>query len=216
MDTIITNMHKEQDYIKAINPNAERRFTPGIVELRASEDGKKKGAGYAAKFNALSEDFGGWKERIAPGFFDDVLGNDVRGLFNHDPNLILGRSKAKTLRIGVDSTGLWYEWDNPNTSYSNDLMLSIERGDVDQSSFAFSTKEDRWDKMDGIWVRTLLRANSLYDVSPVTYPAYPDTEASARAFDKVRKQSDMRDAFDQMHEIRKMKLILNQRKTVII
>jgi HK97 family phage prohead protease len=178
-------MHK--DYILNIDPNAMRRFMPGNVELRKVGD-KQMGRGYAAKFNTLSEDFGGFKERIAPGFFDEVLADDVRALFNHDPNLILGRSTKKTLRIGVDETGLWYEYDDPATTYSLDLLKSLERGDVDQSSFAFSIKEDRWDKMDNIWVRTLLKASKLYDVSPVTYPAYPDTSASKRSLAEVLKK----------------------------
>lgn len=193
----------KEDYIKNIDPNAMRRFMPGTVELRRAEGKPAVGRGYAAKFNALSEDFGGFKERIAQGFFDEILGDDVRALFNHDPNLILGRSTNKTLRMGVDSTGLWYEWDDPATSYSSDLMKSLERGDVDQSSFAFSIKEDRWDKMDGLWVRTLLKGSRLYDVSPVTYPAYPDTEASTRSLQTMLK----RDLVDVIaHERRKLEL----------
>lgn len=195
----------KEDYIKNLNPNAMRRFSPGVIELRTSTDGKKKGYGYAAKFNSLSEDFGGFKERIATGFFDSVLSNDVRALFNHDPNLILGRSSNKTLRLGVDSTGLWYEYDDPNTSYSNDLQLSMARGDVDQSSFAFAVQEDRWDKIDNVWTRTLLKASSLYDVSPVTYPAYPDTQASARSLEQIIKK----DYVDLIaHERRKLNLKL--------
>jgi uncharacterized protein len=178
----------KEDYIKKLDPNAMRRFVPGTVELRKAGDGKSMGRGYAAKFNTLSEDFGGFKERIAGGFFDEVLADDVRALFNHDPNLILGRSTKKTLRLGVDTTGLWYEYDDPGTTYSLDLLISLGRGDVDQSSFAFSVKEDRWDKIDNIWVRTLLKAQRLYDVSPVTYPAYPDTEASSRSLQTMLKR----------------------------
>ncbi len=185
----------KEDYIKNIDPNALRRFSPGTIELRKATDGTKKGYGYAAKFNTLSEDFGGFRERIAAGFFDEVLADDVRALFNHDPNLILGRSTNKTLRLGVDSVGLWYEYDDPNTSYSNDLLISMERGDVDQSSFAFGVKEDRWDKIDNVWTRTLMKASRLYDVSPVTYPAYPDTQASARSLEQILK----RDLVDVIH-----------------
>lgn len=190
------NMHKD-DYIKAIDTNAMRRFSPGKVELRSSDDGAKTVRGYAAKFNTISEDFGGFVERIAPGFFDEVLTHDVRALFNHDPNLILARS-GKTLRLGVDLTGLWYEYTDPETSYSRDLVISISRGDVDQSSFAFTVKEDKWEKVDGQHTRTLIRAGRLLDVSPVTYPAYPDTEASMRAF----KRLSMDEAFNSMRDPR--------------
>ena len=182
-----------EDYIKKFDNQAERRFTTGTVELRAGEGEGKKIRGYAAKFNTLSEDFGGFRERIAPGFFDDVLADDVRALFNHDSNLILARSKSGTLKIGVDDTGLWYEYDHPETSYSMDLSKSLKRGDVNQSSFAFVTAEDSWDEIDNATVRTLVKAKRLLDVSPVTYPAYPDTSVSSRAFEKIKKETEQPD-----------------------
>jgi uncharacterized protein len=196
----------KEDYIKNLDPKAMRWLSPGVVELRKAEGKPAVGRGYAAKFNTLSEDFGGFKERIGQGFFDEALGDDVRALFNHDPNLILGRSTNKTLRMGVDSTGLWYEWDDPGTSYSQDLLKSLERGDIDQSSFAFSIKEDRWDKIDGLWVRTLLKAGRLYDVSPVTYPAYRDTEASKRSFADMLKVTPPDSLAEMEHERRKLEL----------
>ncbi len=191
MDITIQNIMHKEDYIKGISEKAERRFSTGTVEIRAVE-AKKQVRGYAAKFNTLSENLGGFKERIAPGFFDEVLANDVRALFNHDPNLILGRSTKGTLRLGVDETGLFYEYDDPATSYSQDLVRSLERGDVDQSSFAFTVKEDRWDKMDGVWVRTLLKGQNLYDVSPVTYPAYADTSVGTRSLQASLKSDYVR------------------------
>lgn len=180
-----------EDYIKQIK-NAERRFVAEGLSLRSAADAKVKTfRGYAAKFNTTSEDLGGFVERIAPGFFDDVLGNDVRALKNHDPHFLLGRSSAGTLRVGVDATGLWYEYDDPDTTYSRDLAISIERKDLNQSSFAFnldysSGLADKWEKKgDGTWIRTLLKASALYDVSPVTFPAYTDTSVAERGYKRV-------------------------------
>lgn len=180
-----------RDYISAF-PNAERRFFASGIEGRSSDGGAKIFRGYAAKFNSLSEDLGGFRERIAPGFFDKVLGKDVRILKNHDPHYLLARTVSGTAKIGVDQTGLWYEYTDPNTTYSKDLAISIERGDLTQSSFAFNldyanNTADKWEKgSDGVWIRTLLEASDLYDCSPVTYPAYSDTTVAGRAFKKLQ------------------------------
>lgn len=156
------------------------------------EENKTIVRGYAAVFNSWSNDLGGFTERIAPGFFDKVLGSDVRALFNHDPNHLLARSKSGTLRVGVDERGLWYEYDDPGTQLSRDLVTLMQRGDLDQSSFAFSLAEtngDKWEKINGKWTRTLLEASGLYDVSPVTYPAYEDTEVASRAMQRAEINS---------------------------
>jgi HK97 family phage prohead protease len=167
----------------------ERRYiTASVANFITREDnGKTIVRGYAAVFNSMSEDLGGFKEKIAPGFFDKVLANDVRALFNHDSNLILGRTASGTCRIGVDANGLWFEYDDPQTSYSEDLQKSLIRGDVSQCSFAFSINYDSgdlWEKQpDGSYIRTLLICEQLYDVSPVTYPAYTGTSVGMRAND---------------------------------
>lgn len=174
----------------------ERRFINATIakfETRAADNGTKTVRGYAAVFNSLSEDLGGFREKIDPGFFNNVLQNDVRALFNHDGNLILGRTTSGTCRIGVDTVGLWFEYDDPETSYSVDLQKSLTRGDVNQCSFAFSLDynltADNWEKQpDGTYIRTLLVCDKLYDVSPVTYPAYPDTEVGMRAFAEAKKK----------------------------
>lgn len=172
-------------------PAIERRFHVGKVELREADAGTGSPAairGYAAKFNANSENLGGFVEIIAPGAFDDVLGDDVRALFNHDANLILGRTKSGTCKIGVDAVGLWYEITPADNTASRDLMVSLKRGDVDQSSFAFAvTREGQeWKDAEGQLIRTIRKVFKLYDVSPVTYPAYPDTEAAARTLESAR------------------------------
>lgn len=168
----------------------EKRVTPGQVsELRAAEgEGQApRIAGYGAVFNARSELIAGsFFEVIAPGAFDDVLGDDVRGLFNHDPNYVLGRTTSKTLRIAQDERGLAYEIDPPNTQTHRDLILApLARGDVTGSSFAFRVAADgeEWarDEDTGVVVRTITRFKRLFDVGPVTFPAYPDSEAAQRS-----------------------------------
>lgn len=145
------------------------------VEKRADEG--RTIVGHAAVFNKLSVDLWGFREKIAPGAFADaVKEDDVRALFNHDPNFILGRNKAGTLRLKEDEIGLAIEVDPPDVQWARDLMVSIDRRDITQMSFGFSLVADEWDYTDrNNPVRTLKKVQ-LYDVSPVTYPAYPDTD----------------------------------------
>lgn len=168
-------------------PNTtERRFYIA-TELRLVGDGAAaKMVGHAAKFDVLSEDLGGFRERIAPGTFAKTIQSaDIRALYNHDVNLVLGRNKAGTLRLSEDTAGLAFEIDPPDTQYARDLGVSMKRGDVNQMSFGFSTLQDKWAKIDGEWVRTLLEVE-LYDVSPVTYAAYPQTDVAVRALQAVQ------------------------------
>jgi len=146
--------------------------------------------GHAAVFDTETELWPGTFERIDPAFFDDVMGNDVRALFNHDSNHVLGRTKSKTLVIGKDQKGLTYNIpDMPNTTSGNDLLELISRGDVSQSSFTFVTKSDKWEKRaDGTQLRTLLKAEALYDVSPVTFPAYPTADVAKRSYEQFEKE----------------------------
>ncbi|HYG02114.1 MAG TPA: HK97 family phage prohead protease [Chryseosolibacter sp.] len=165
----------------------EKRFSK--IEIRAKEDNSESRTirGYAAVFNSDTQ-IGDWFiERIEKGAFDDVLKDDVRVLFNHDPNLILSRSGAG-LTIGVDDTGLYYEFDAPDTTAGNDLLYNIRNGLIKESSFSFTVKSEKWeDKGKGKpSIRTILKFERLYDVSPVTYPAYADTTVATRS----KKQFD--------------------------
>lgn len=173
----------------------ERRFF-SVRELRAglSGDNKPTIEGYAAVFNQQSDDLGGFIEVIEPGFFDDVLEQDVRALWNHDDDSVLGRTKAGTLELKQDETGLYQITYPPvvppdAATWAQDAMISIRRGDVDQMSFAFIVKStgsgdavdgDEWQRLDGKTIRFLKAGGcrELLDVSPVTYPAYPQTNVS--------------------------------------
>jgi HK97 family phage prohead protease len=155
------------------------------VEYEAREGAASKVPvlmGYAAKFGTLSQDLGGFKETIRNGAFKKtILEADIRALFNHDANFILGRNKANTLRLWEDDTGLGFNIYLPDTQQARDLAESIARGDVDQCSFAFSVIKEDWreDTNAGIVVRDLVEVK-LFDVSVVTYPAYEDTDVKLR------------------------------------
>lgn len=164
------------------NENVERRFVTHQVRMEEMADGQGHVIGYAAVFEQPSEDLGGFIEIIERGAFDRVLASqpDVRGLINHDPVLILGRTSAGTMVLTVDPIGLRYDIIKPDTSYANDLAVSMQRGDITQSSFGFRAKEDRWENRDGKHFRYLMDVD-LFDVGPVTFPAYPQTSSEARA-----------------------------------
>jgi len=164
----------------------ERRFIP-VQELRVvkKNDEPPKIEGYTAVFNSLSEDLGGFKERISAGFFKAALNvSDPRALFNHDSNYVLGRAKAGTANFKEDRTGLHLSIVPPDTQFARDLLVSIERGDIDGMSFGFTVNQDgdQWDEADGEVIRTLLPGGcrELFDGGPVTFPAYPETTAAVR------------------------------------
>lgn len=171
----------------------EKRAIPCEVRAEPAADGQSiaKIVGYGAVFNKRSDLIGGWfYEIIAPGAFDDVLNNDVRALFNHDPNFVLGRTASNTLSLSVDNEGLRYEITPPDTQTVRDLVLEpLKRGDITGSSFAFRVADDTWgEDPDGAIVRTIRKFSRLLDISPVTYPAYPDAGASARSLEERWKE----------------------------
>jgi len=173
--------------------NKERRALAYAIEVRSENEETKEVEifGYAALFNSRTN-LGWMDEVVAPGAFDDCMENDVRCLLNHDSNIVLGRGnnnvpayeeKKTSMLIGVDEKGLWYrvrlDLENPN---HKSAYLSIKRGDISQSSFGFTTKETAWEKTpDGENnLRKIVKVEQLYDVSPVTYPAYADTSVAKR------------------------------------
>ena len=153
------------------------------AQLRAQISGNTL-AGHAAVFGQYA-DLGSNLEDLAPTAFDRVLGDpatDVRALFNHDPNLLLGRQGAGTLKVGTDSEGLQFEVQLPNTQLGNDLRELVARGDISGASFAFLPGEDEWTRSaDGRQIQTHTSVSRLLDVSPVTYPAYEGASTMLRA-----------------------------------
>jgi HK97 family phage prohead protease len=170
----------------------ERRITdrPASVRLEARADGKPVITGYAAVFHRQDDpgtEYQLWDdltERVLPGCFDRALreGHDVRGCYNHDASAVLGRTRAGTMRLSADATGLRYEIDPPDTQAARDLMESIKRGDVTGSSFSFAPAPGgvKLSRSGDSCVRELADVD-LFDVGPVTFPAYAATSAGMRA-----------------------------------
>jgi hypothetical protein len=151
------------------------------VDVEEGEEEAPKIRGHLAVFRSLSEDLGGFREMIAPGAFAKTLREaDVRALYNHDPNFVLGRNTSGTLQMVEDDDGLFVDIDPPGTQWARDLMVSIKRGDVSQGSFRFRAVKDIWEKQDDGTVLRVLNEVRLYDVSVVTFPAYADTDAYVR------------------------------------
>lgn len=178
--------------------NKETRTYRSDLKLRADGDNEPgKVSGYAAVFNSESEDMGWWtevREIIAPGAFDAADMSDVRALFNHDSNMLLARTSSGTLQLSIDKTGLKYEFELPDTTVGRDLRELLRRGDVSQSSFGFTVKKQSWseekDERGEVirMVRTIEKIDRLFDVSPVTYPAYPDTQVALRSLEQWKAE----------------------------
>lgn len=176
------------DKTKRNKPAEPERRSFTVKELRVQDNGDKpaKITGYAAVFNSLSEPLSDWwagtfREMIRPGAFKNAIErDDVRALWNHDPNYVLGRNKSGTLSLSEDDVGLKIEITPPDAQWARDLMESMRRGDVDQMSFGFRVVTDAWRMQDGEDIRELLDVE-LFDVSVVTYPAYTETSAAVRS-----------------------------------
>lgn len=142
-------------------------------EIRAAESGGATLHGYGAVFNRYSQDMGGWVEQVAPGAFTQTISQaDVYGLFNHDPCLLLGSNTAGTMQLAEDVTGLSYDIDLGQSSVARDLREWVERGEIRGSSFSFMALDVEWSVTDQDMPLRILKAVRLFDVGPVTYPAY--------------------------------------------
>jgi len=171
------------------------------IEFRSKPElrGNRLG-GYAAVFGEVTTLGDGRGERMAPGSLDRALeDSDVRSLYNHSPLHVLGRQKAGTLRLRVDSRGLEYEVDLPDTTYARDLRELVERGDIDGASFAFIPGLVDYDRSTDTTTHTEVR--ELIDVSPVTFPAYSGatTEARSRLLAVSRRRSQLIRARARVH-----------------
>lgn len=173
----------------------ERRTIPldrlGALELRAAEGETRTLAGHAAVFDIWTE-LWGMEERVRPGaFMRSVKEDDIRGLFNHNPDHVLGRNRAKTLTLREDKIGLAFEIQLPNTQLARDLAVSIERGDITGCSFGFITRKAEWEDEEGKPPRRSILDAQLFDVGPVTYPAYADTDVEARSLLETERKAQI-------------------------
>jgi len=171
----------------------EVRYFKPEFRVKKGDDGNQI-SGYAAVFNTWSDDLGGFKERIIPGAFANALSkSDCRALINHDSNLILGRQSAGTLELQEDDAGLRMKVDLPDTQAARDLVISINRGDITQQSFGFIVKTDKWteNRETREVTRDIIEIEELFDVSPVTFPAYPDTTVAKRSLDAATREKNI-------------------------
>lgn len=165
----------------------ETRSTNDRVTIEEREDGTRKIVGYGAVFYRAGDrgtEYELWSdtvEHVGRNAFDNAIKqDDVRGLFNHDPSVVLGRTTAGTMRLSVDERGLRYEVDLPDTTAAKDVAASIKRGDITGSSFSFSVVKESWQQGKERTIRTLEELR-LHDVGPVTFPAYESSTTGLRA-----------------------------------
>ena len=187
----------------------EERIANTKFEVKAEgEDEKRKIIGHATLFDDPAPENWGFIEKIAPGAFTDaLLTSDVRALKNHNPDWVLGRKKSGTLKLEEDKKGLLYEIDPPGTTYADDLIISMDRGDIDQSSFQFKVEIEEWDESGDIPVRTIIKVSELRDVSVVTFPWYPNTDADVRSKKEIfNKHLESKGASQEIIEKRKRAL----------
>lgn len=172
--------------------NLERRYTTSDFEIRSNEAGKTVIRGYGLKFG-VEYDMGWFTEEIGRDALNNADLSDVRILLNHDPNIILGRTKAGTAKVTIDETGLYYEAELPDSPNGQNVRVALERGDISQSSWGFMLKyekdemPDEWTRKNGKDHRVIKRVHRVFDASPVTFPANPDTTAAKRSKEQFEK-----------------------------
>lgn len=156
------------------------------------DNGELKIEGYFAVFNSNYQIYEGLSESVAPGAFDDTLGDDIRALIDHDTRLVLGRNTAHTLELRQDEHGLWGSITiNPKDGDAMNLYARVQRGDVDQCSFGFDILSEDYDVREDGSVHWTIRKVKLYEVSVCTFPAYEETNVKARSAerDEIKKRS---------------------------
>lgn len=172
----------------------ERRFVPlgaSGIEVRDSGDGKMGIRGTASVAGIVSRDIGPFTEEIEPGAYDEALKkSDIRGLYNHDKNYVLGRA-GRTMTVTADGRGLHYDIPQLPASRS-DVLEAIQRGDVDGNSFSFRVAPggDRMEMRNGKPHRIITRFAEFFDVGPVTFPAYDHTVISKRSLEIAERMSE--------------------------
>lgn len=169
------------------------RSLPSELSARAEQETEEKIIeGYFAVFNSETELWPGAYEEIDSAAFNDTLSNDVRALINHDTNLVLGRTKSGTLKLRVDSRGLWGEIRiNEEDTDAINLYSRLKRGDVDQCSFGFNILEEETEFREDGTIKWKLKKIDLHEISVVTFPAYADTSVQARKADYERDKKRM-------------------------
>lgn len=179
---------------RVFDPRMGDGFEEAELRVARKDDGSRTIRGYAALFDVWSPWYEDFHEIIRPGAFTDTLKSkksDVRGLFNHNADRVLGRVRAKTMALAVDNKGLFYDIDAPDSAA--DVVEAIERRDITGSSFSFTVRKtassegETWNYDDKGKAERELLAVDLYDVGPVTFPFYPQTKAAVRSLEAWRE-----------------------------
>lgn len=182
------------------------------IEIREDDDGNRTLSGYAVKWEKKSSVLGYYykfREQFKKGAFADSLKDgDQRFLWSHDTGKVLGRTKNGTLRLKEDDVGLRFELDLPNTTLGNDTYESIKRGDVDGVSFGFRNPDDHIEEFDDDLPLRTIKTASLIEVSAVAFPAYPDSEVSARGYDRMKQYNDELKQYRD-EQVAKIKTLIN-------
>lgn len=158
-------------------------------ELRAKPESRTI-FGTATVFNS-AYDMGWYDEEMSTESLDKADMKDVVALFNHDINMVLARTSSGTLKLNLTGKAMEYEFEAPNTTLGNDLLEMVKRGDVYQSSFAFTVEAEDWQEREGMKPKRVIRSiKKVYDVSPVTYPANPDTMVAKRSYEATKETNE--------------------------
>lgn len=180
-----------------------------INEVRASHEDRKI-EGKAIAFNSVSCDLGGFREKIVPESIDENIINtsDIFFLLNHSNNRgVLARQKNGfgSLKTDIREDGVYFSFEAPQTSLGDELLEYLRRGDITQCSFAFTVKNDKWERQaDNSYVRTILRFDKIYDMSAVFKPAYDDTEVKCARFEEIMAQ-EAEEAKKKIEELEKQR-----------
>jgi hypothetical protein len=174
-----------------MNGRKEKRKAAEVRAITDENGGLRKIVGYAAVFGKDSEDMGFIETVRAGAFRKAIQKSDARALFNHDTDTLpLGRQSAGTLVLREDEAGLYYEITPPDTQVARDLMTSIDRGDIKESSYGFTVAVDQWDFSDPkVTRREIIEIEEIWDVSPVVFAAFNDTSVALRKMEENRKTS---------------------------
>lgn len=173
-----------------MSDKVEKRHTIEAA-IRAGDDSKRVVQGYAAVFNKVAKITERLHEKIAPGAFKNSIGGDIRALWSHNTDLVIGRTTNDSLKLSEDDTGLRFELSLPDTTQGRDAYTLIKDGYVSGVSFGFRVKKDAWDRgQDGQpHLRTLLDVD-LLEISPTPFPAYGETMVSARSSEELLKEKE--------------------------
>ena len=204
-----TMTEKIQKKIDNMQPEV-RELSQSTIELREDGEGKRTLTGYAVKWEMKSHALGFWdsfREQFKRGAFTASLGkDDQRALWSHDTSKVLGRTGNGTLRLFEDDIGLRFEMDLPNTTLGNDTYETVKRGDVDGVSFGFRALKQEWDESDPENIIRTITSADLFEISPVAFPAYPDSAVAARNADPYKVY--LQEKEDRENQRLKEKLIL--------